>query len=323
MAQKTQAFLEIIASFAPFASLAFTFQMTESHLIQRIRQICRPLAPLPTATASRLSRVSGIKAVLFDVYGTLFLSGSGDISLASEMSNGQALADALRSAGMRGRLDDAGIRGSAALREAILRTHQSKKATGATFPEVDIVAEWRAVLEELRANGLIDGAITPERARRVSVEYECRVNPVWPMPGILETLTGLREHRITLGIVSNAQFYTPLMFPALLNQTLGELGFAPELCAWSFELGEAKPSTALFHAALEPLRSTCGMLPEETLFVGNDMRNDIWAAAQCGVKTVLFAGDRRSLRLREDDPRCAILEPDAVITALPELLAIC
>ena len=177
--------------------------------------------------------------------------------------------------------------------------------------------------EEMRANGLIDGAITPEIARRVSVEYECRVNPVWPMPGILETLTGLREHRITLGIVSNAQFYTPLMFPALLNQTLGELGFAPELCAWSFELGEAKPSTALFHAALKPLRSTCGILPEETLFVGNDMRNDMWAAAQCGVKTVLFAGDRRSLRLREDDPRCAIFQPDAVITALPELLAIC
>ena len=294
--------------------------MMESDLIQRIRQMCRLLEPLPTATAARLSRLSGINAVLFDVYGTLFVSSSGDISIPDEINNGRALADALQSAGVTGQLDDAGLRGSAGLLEAIRWTHRAKMAAGAAFPEVDIVAEWRAVLEELRASGLIDGAITPELARRISVEYEFRVNPVWPMPGVLETLTGLRERRMTLGIVSNAQFYTPLMFPALFNQRLEEAGISSDLCAWSFEHGEAKPSTSLFRAVLELLRRKCDIASHETVYLGNDMRNDIWAAAQCGLKTVLFAGDRRSLRLREDDPRCVGLQPDAIITALPQLL---
>ncbi|MEQ8837627.1 MAG: HAD family hydrolase, partial [Lacipirellulaceae bacterium] len=60
--------------------------------------------------------------------------------------------------------------------------------------------------------------------------------------------------------------------------------------------------------------------PAETLYVGNDMRNDIWPAAKVGFKTALFAGDERSLRLREDEPnRDQRPEPDAVVTELDQL----
>jgi len=33
----------------------------------------------------------------------------------------------------------------------------------------------------------------------------------------------------------------------------------------------------------------------KTLYVGNDMLNDIWTATEAGCRTVLFAGDQRSL----------------------------
>jgi putative hydrolase of the HAD superfamily len=70
---------------------------------------------------------------------------------------------------------------------------------------------------------------------------------------------------------------------------------------------------------VERLHQQYGILPEDTLYVGNDMLNDIWPAAQCGLKTSLFAGDQRSLRLRETDPRCSDLEPDVIITKLSQL----
>ena len=45
----------------------------------------------------------------------------------------------------------------------------------------------------------------------------------------------------------------------------------------------------------------------EVLYVGNDILNDIlkniWPAATVGWETALFAGDKRSLRLRTDDQR--------------------
>jgi putative hydrolase of the HAD superfamily len=57
----------------------------------------------------------------------------------------------------------------------------------------------------------------------------------------------------------------------------------------------------------------------ECIYVGNDMLNDIYCAKSAGCKTVLFAGDRRSLRLRENDERCLAIRPDAVITSLIQL----
>jgi putative hydrolase of the HAD superfamily len=48
--------------------------------------------------------------------------------------------------------------------------------------------------------------------------------------------------------------------------------------------------------------------------VGNDIFNDILPAAAEGFQTALFAGDRRSLRLRSEDARCAGVQPDLVIT---------
>ncbi len=295
--------------------------MTQS-LIERIKRLSSPLQPIQTDVAARIAPMAGIKAVLFDVYGTLFISGSGDISVASEMTNARALTDALICAGISGDLKQAGELGSAALLQAIRATHERLKREGVAFPEVDIREEWRIVLRDLERQGFIAGDFSENLIERVSVEYEFRVNPVWPMPGMTDTLRQLAERGIILGIVSNAQFFTPLMFPALAGVSVEMFGFRPELCAWSYQQREAKPSVTLFHSALAPLCERYGIVPKETLYVGNDMLNDIWAAAQCGLKTALFAGDRRSLRLRETDPRCARLEPDAILTTLSQYLAL-
>jgi putative hydrolase of the HAD superfamily len=50
------------------------------------------------------------------------------------------------------------------------------------------------------------------------------------------------------------------------------------------------------------------------------MLNDIYPAKNTEFKTALFAGDSRSLRLRQEDKRCEDLLPDIVITDLIQLL---
>jgi putative hydrolase of the HAD superfamily len=62
--------------------------------------------------------------------------------------------------------------------------------------------------------------------------------------------------------------------------------------------------------------------PEEVLYVGNDMRNDIMPATKVGFQGVLFAGDSRSLRLRQKDASCANLIPKATITELNQIFDI-
>ena len=63
-----------------------------------------------------------------------------------------------------------------------------------------------------------------------------------------------------------------------------------------------------------------GVSPGSVVYVGNDMRNDLQPASEFAWQTVLFAGDRRSLRLRRDNSECRGILPDMVITDLGELL---
>lgn len=287
-----------------------------------INALSKPLAPIVTSLEPHFPHTPGIRAVIFDVYGTLFVSDSGDLSTAEVRAEG-------RGAHIREALTATGLAPTAAIGDlelhelyvsAITAEQEIVRAMGMEHPEVEIRTVWRQVLETLRTRGVISGEFDADLISRLAVEFEFRANPVWPMyhaAGCLEMLKG----EVKLGIISNAQFFTPLMFRALMGKGHTALGFDRELCFWSFERSEAKPSVRLFQRVLEKLDAEIRPItPEETLYVGNDMRNDMWAADQAGMRTALFAGDARSLRLRQDDPRCANLEVDFIITDLYQIV---
>ena len=123
---------------------------------------------------------------------------------------------------------------------------------------------WRRRVGGIRCPRLGDGRATASTCRRLAVEFEVRANPIWPMPGLLPALEGLRHAGRTLGVISNAQFYTPEAFPALLEQTLAELGFERDLQFYSYQHGRAKPSLELYRlaaAALQRTRDSGGARP--------------------------------------------------------------
>lgn len=280
-------------------------------MIERIRASCQPLEPKPVALEPRLKPLAGIRAVLFDIYGTLFISAAGDIGVATLGDSDQAMARALESLG----LPPFGRAGS--VKQAIEQMHVILRIRGIDCPEVDIVRIWWQVL----AQSLPYVPVSEAQVRQLALEYELRNNPVWPMPGAASVLVSLKGRGLRLGLVSNAQFYTPLMFPAFFGKSLTDLGFDPDFCLFSYQAGEAKPCRRLFELARNALAKK-GVEARQVLYVGNDMLNDIWPAQQVGMRTALFAGDARSLRLRETDSRCRGLEPDLIIKRLGDILAV-
>ena len=286
--------------------------------IRRLRACARPLAPIPTQQVARLERLSGIRAVLFDVYGTLFVSASGDIGSSDEQARSRSLGRALEALGIR--MDEESVREAAAvLMRAIREEHRRGKSRGREYPEVDMRTILSRVLDHLAGKGLFAAEADRRFCEILAVEYECRLNPTWPMPGAAQTLRCLSERGTDLGIISNAQFFTPLLFPALLSVSPEKLGFDPELCVWSYRNLEAKPSHALFTGILQAL-AVRDIQPREVLYVGNDRLNDIWPAARAGMKTALFAGDRRSFRPRKTDPRLPDVAEDILLTELVQLI---
>ncbi|QYY35900.1 HAD family hydrolase [Ruficoccus sp. ZRK36] len=279
------------------------------------------MEPESTGQKPSVKKLSGIRAVLFDVYGTLFQSGVGDISLAEEGR------DDRREKIIRACMKEAGLQVTdqktpvAELFHDTIRAEQDiRREQGVDFPEVDILGVWEDLVGQLEAYELIRGRASRAALRSLAVHYEACVNPAAPMPGALETIEGLLDKKQSLGIVSNAQFYTPLLFEAFLEGSPHDLGFEEILCVWSYQETVAKPSPKLFEVAAERLQALDGIAPKETLYIGNDMRNDIAPASKLGFKTALFAGDKRSLRLRKDDESCKGVKPDLVITELEQLL---
>ncbi len=281
-------------------------------LLAHIDALTKPLSPQPTDLAPRLGPLDGIRAVVFDIYGTLVMSGCGDIGLTRTKTTDSPFEDAWTAVGLPS--ETAPTDGAAALGALIRQDHATSRAAGVEHPEVDILVIWHRLLEA-------QGVASDDGLRsRLALEYELRTNPVWPMPRLAETLNELADRRLVLGIVSNAQFYTPLMLRAFLGQSLDEVGFDDACCAWSYRQGVAKPSRTVYAPALDGLRERHGIAAHEVLYIGNDMRNDIRPAQALGCRTALFAGDARSLRLRRDDPGMERVRPDRVLTALSEVL---
>ena len=282
-------------------------------LLKSIHQLSAPLDPIPTGSALKLDVLDGIETILFDIYGTLLVSGSGDVGTAAATDSAEALIQSLIVAGYEGDHERAGELGPELLHAEIEHWHKAAYENGTDFPEVEISRVWKKVVERLQALELLKPDDDTQKILQLAVEYECRVNPVWPMPNALRTIDNLRSRGFRLGIVSNAQFYTPLMIEALFGKPLEALGFEKELCVFSYKQLLAKPAVELFHTLETKVDWNT------TLYVGNDMLNDIWTATQVGCRTCLFAGDQRSLRLREKDKRCKKLVPDAIIDDLHQI----
>lgn len=279
--------------------------MPDNYLNKSLYKDLKPLTPIPTGLDSRGSLDRDISCMLFDIYGTLFISAAGDISIAGKRSEEIGVIGELLDKYNIPRAPDTILTD---LSDTIQNTHLVLKEKGIDYPEVDIIRIWKRVLR----------CDDTEILRAFATEFEMIVNPVWPMPNLRELLSELGKQNITMGIISNAQFYTLYLFEWFLGAEIESLGFHPALTLLSYQFGYAKPSFCLFETAADRLKAM-GLDPAQTLYIGNDMLKDIYPAMKTGFKTALFAGDSRSLKLREEHPLCRGIAPDLVITDLIQL----
>ena len=271
-----------------------------------IQKYIRRLTPIPTSLTPAGDLIHDIRCVLFDIYGTLFISASGDIGPARQNSPQMEEIKLLLARYEIHKTPRALLN---EFHDAIKARHTELHSRGIDFPEVKIDRIWQQVLQAGDANAV----------RQFAAEFELISNPVYPMPNLAELLSSCRRQGLLMGIISNAQFYTPYLFKWFLDSDPQALGFNPELIFYSYRFEMAKPSAALFKMAAEKLKKK-EITPSSVLYLGNDMLNDIYPAKIAGFKTALFAGDQRSLRLRTDDPRCRNLTPDLVVTDLAQLI---
>ena len=298
--------------------------------IKHFFELLPPISPIPAGVESCIPKNMHpeIKCVIFDIYGTMLISESGDID--NSLLSGETALIALVESGII--LSNASRPNCVAEKILCLYRQFIKDATsemqskGISYPEIEIREIWKKIITTL----LHEGDIVPNSElidfSRLASVFEVLSNPVWPMPSMLEVLKNLNGRNIPIGIISNAQFYTPLLMNFFLTGLPGDnetiCFFDPELMALSYREKRSKPDTALFTKIAERCLVKYALPPDHVLFVGNDMYKDIWPAAKTGFRTALFAGDLRSLRMREDKTAIAGLKPDFTINRLEQIMEI-
>ncbi|MFP4469912.1 MAG: HAD family hydrolase [Bacteroidales bacterium] len=284
------------------------------------------LQPEPSGMEPVLNPVEGIRAVFFDIYGTLLVSASGDIDQATIST--ENLRTSLKESNYI-LLKDGSEDSEAVLKyllehfvSIIRRQHHIHKNAGRQYPEVDIRQVWDELITFGEKKKIIKKTDDCDPDRLTFI-FELLSNRVNPMPGMKDIILYLHGKKYPLGIVSNAQYYTPVVMNYYLTGKEEEKEnieyFDPDLTVMSYTLLKSKPDLSLFRPVTESLMEKYGIRPQEAVFVGNDMFKDLYPASQLGMKTILFAGDKRSLRLRHDKKEVNPLKPDAVITALEQL----
>ena len=238
-----------------------------------------------------------IRAVIFDIYGTLLDVGPPPPDADARWQ--RLCRDLLRA---EPRLSP--LQFSVASSQVIARHHQAAQARGIPWPEVhwpSIVAEVMPELAQLSRHDqeqFLFRQIQTGHSTRMAAETAA-------------ALRWLKDRPCLLGIASNAQAYTLReLTEALATHALGMDLFESPLCFWSFDHGFSKPDPHVFQILTARL-AALGISPREILMVGDRFDNDIEPAKAHGWRTWQFGpaadGDWAGLRetLRGPQPKAS------------------
>jgi FMN phosphatase YigB (HAD superfamily) len=211
------------------------------------------------------------RALISDIYNTLLEVGAPADSSAErwEFLWQDMLADPARLT-----LEEFAV----ACEKIVAREHDSSIRVGVQNPEI----YWPAVAKE----ALPELARLDEKGRDVFLYQHAQLQRTARlMPGAGEVLRELAKKRVLLGLASNCQPYTLReLDAALATAGLSRAVFKPELCFFSFAAGFSKPNPHAFRLLRAELQ-LCGILPADTLLVGDRLVNDLEPARSHGFQT--------------------------------------
>jgi putative hydrolase of the HAD superfamily len=236
-----------------------------------IKKYNKKIQIIPSGYKPLLKKLPYIKAVIFDVYGTLLIQEDKASDIDNLIKNLKVMIEENR---LNLKAEDLAAR----FREEIIKFNNERQLNN-PYPETDIIRTWENIV------GIEDEDIL----KKIALEFEMIIHNSFPSGNLAGLFNYLKDKSIKLGIISNAQFYTEILLEYFIKEKLPDAGFDPELLIYSYRYGTSKPSEKLFDEALKRLNYN-GISGENVLYIGNDFTNDIIPAKKAGFRTALFTG---------------------------------
>jgi putative hydrolase of the HAD superfamily len=209
-----------------------------------------------------------IRAVVFDVYGTLLEVGPPPPDADARWET--VFRETLRVQPPMPRTEFVAV-----CTKIISEMHQTARECGIVYPEVN----WSVVI----TRAIPELTLLPSNAlERFIVQHIQTLHTTRLRPEAADVLLRLKQRGCVLGIASNAQAYTLHELQAgLATHGLTLDLFERALCFWSFEHGFSKPDPHVFRILTVRLEAR-GISPWQTVMVGDQLDTDIVPARAAG-----------------------------------------
>jgi FMN phosphatase YigB (HAD superfamily) len=297
------------------------------------RDLPWPAAPEvdPPKAKPHLKRLRGIRAVLWNVYGTLLAVPGGELYFEhpQKLQMDVALDKTVQEFKMWGSMTRKPGQPSEYLGQlyAMALAEQRVSTGGEKHPEVVAERVWEALIKKLlqkeyKFDAGFYGALN-EFSRKVAYFFHASLQGSGCYPGTAQTLQALARAGLTQGLLADGQCFTSVQLQRGLAQQdetarLDEL-VPPDLRFLSCDVRARKPSERLFRHALQTLADK-GLTASEVLHVSSRLQTDLVPARRLGMKTALFAGDRASLQATPEQLNEPTSRPKVLLTELVQIV---
>lgn len=300
------------------------------------RDLPWPAAPEPDPPKARphLASLSGIRAVLWNVYGTLLSISEGELKY--EVDNSflmeVALEKTIHEFKMWNSMSRKPGQPSAYMREIqqkVINDMRLAPSPNEKYPEIVAERVWESIIKKLfQKEYTFDAGFygsLNEFSKKVAYFYHASLQGTACYPEAAKCLEDVKENGLVQGLLADGQCFTPIQLQRSLQSqnpgiVLDEL-IPPAYRFLSAEQKARKPSENLFRSALRALEKL-SIQPREVLHLGSNLARDIFPAKKLGMKTGLFAGDRNSLSATPEQLKDPQYRPDVLLTELSQVVQV-
>jgi len=306
----------------------------DQYILEHLPKRGLPWPAMPKVEAVKAKPHVGrlpVKAVLWNVYGTLLAIPTGELQFeaAIDFVTDAALDKTIQEFKMWNSMSRKPGAPAAYMKELFKKALTNLKLMGSgseRHPEVLCERIWDDIVKKLMLKDYVVDAATygthEEFCRKIAYFYHASIQGCGAYAGATAAIRCLGDAGKVQGLLADGQCFTA----AQLNKCLcaQESNFPMEnylpakLRLISSDLKAKKPSETIFKAAVAVMASR-GIAPSEVLHVGSSISRDIVPAKKAGFRTALFAGDKVSLAATGEQLKDPAARPDLLLTELTQI----
>ncbi|MHB1426515.1 MAG: HAD family hydrolase [Gemmataceae bacterium] len=278
-----------------------------------------------------LVRLPQIRAVLWNVYGTLLRIAGGELWFEhpQEFVMNAALDKTIQEFKMWSSMSRKPGQPADYMKhlyDSVLIEHRAVPGGTEKYPEVGSDRVWEALIKKLfqkdyKFDAGFFGSLN-EFSRKVAYFFHASLQGTAGYDEAAAALKHIAKKGVKQGLLADGQCFTRVQLQRGLaaqdrDFALDKL-LDKDLIFLSYEIRGRKPSERLFRQAVNALNQQ-GLTPNQVLHVGTSITRDLTPARRLGMRTALFALDRTSLQATAEQLKDPTSRPDVLVTELSQI----